>query len=246
MAKDGLIPFCNIYSSFMQRAYDNIIHDVAIHKQHVVFCLDRAGLVGEDGPTHHGAFDLAYLRSIPNLTIASPMNEHELRKLMYTAQLPDQGPFAIRYPRGRGVLVDWECPLEEVQVGKGRKLKEGKDIAVLTLGPIGNEAIKAIASAETKSGKTIAHYDLRFLKPLDEEMLDEIGQNYPFIVTIEDGVLKGGMGSAILEYMADHGYTPVVRRIGIPDTFVQHGTPQELYHICGMDATSIENVLLSF
>ena len=246
MAKDGLIPFCNIYSSFMQRAYDNVIHDVAIHKQHVVLCLDRAGLVGEDGPTHHGAFDLAYLRSIPNLTIASPMNEHELRKLMYTAQLPDNGPFAIRYPRGRGVLVDWECPLEEVQVGKGRKLKEGKDIAVLTLGPIGNEAIKAIASAEAKSAKTIAHYDLRFLKPLDEEMLDEIGKNYKFIVTVEDGVLKGGMGSAILEYMADHGYTPSVRRMGIPDCFVQHGTPKELYQICGMDATSIENVLLSF
>ena len=246
MAKDGLIPFCNIYSSFMQRAYDNIIHDVAIHKQHVVFCLDRAGLVGEDGPTHHGAFDLAYLRSIPNLTIASPMNEHELRKLMYTAQLPEQGPFAIRYPRGRGVLVDWQCPLEEIQVGKGRKLKEGKDIAVLTLGPIGNEAAKAIASAEAKSGKSIAHYDLRFLKPLDEEILDEIGQNYQFIVTVEDGVLKGGMGSAILEYMADHGYTPSVRRIGIPDNFVQHGTPQELYRICGMDATSIENTLLSF
>ena len=246
MAKDGLIPFCNIYSSFMQRAYDNIIHDVAIHKQHVVFCLDRAGLVGEDGPTHHGAFDLAYLRSIPNLTIASPMNEHELRKLMFTAQLPEQGPFAIRYPRGRGVLVDWQCPLEEIQVGKGRKLKEGKDIAVLTLGPIGNEAAKAIASAEAKSGKSIAHYDLRFLKPLDEEILDEIGQNYQFIVTVEDGVLKGGMGSAILEYMADHGYTPSVRRIGIPDNFVQHGTPQELYRICGMDATSIENTLLSF
>ena len=246
MAKDGLIPFCNIYSSFMQRAYDNIIHDVAIHKQHVIFCLDRAGLVGEDGPTHHGAFDLAYLRSIPNLTIASPMNEHELRKLMFTAQLPEQGPFAIRYPRGRGVLVDWQCPLEEIQVGKGRKLKEGKDIAVLTLGPIGNEAAKAIASAEAKSGKTIAHYDLRFLKPLDEEILDEIGQNYQFIVTVEDGVLKGGMGSAILEYMADHGYTPSVRRIGIPDNFVQHGTPQELYRICGMDATSIENTLLSF
>ena len=246
MAKDGLIPFCNIYSSFMQRAYDNIIHDVAIHKQHVVFCLDRAGLVGEDGPTHHGAFDLAYLRSIPNLTIASPMNEHELRKLMFTAQLPEQGPFAIRYPRGRGVLVDWQCPLEEIQVGKGRKLKEGKDIAVLTLGPIGNEAAKAIASAEAKSGKTIAHYDLRFLKPLDEEILDEIGQNYQFIVTVEDGVLKGGMGSAILEYMADHGYTPSVRRIGIPENFVQHGTPQELYRICGMDATSIENTLLSF
>ena len=246
MAKDGLIPFCNIYSSFMQRAYDNIIHDVALHKQHVVFCLDRAGLVGEDGPTHHGAFDLAYLHSIPNLTIASPMNEHELRKLMYTAQLPDQGPFAIRYPRGRGVLVDWECPFEEIQIGKGRKLKDGKDIAVLTIGPIGNEAIEAIASAETKSGKSIAHYDLRFLKPLDEEILDEIGQNFKSIVTIEDGVLKGGMGSAVLEYMADHGYTPSVKRIGIPDRFVQHGTPAELYQICGMDATSIENVLLSF
>jgi 1-deoxy-D-xylulose-5-phosphate synthase len=245
MAKDGLIPFCNIYSSFMQRAYDNIIHDVALHKQHVVFCLDRAGLVGEDGPTHHGVFDLAYLRSIPNLTIASPMNEHELRKLMYTAQLPNKGPFAIRYPRGRGVLVDWECPLEEIEVGKGRKLKEGKDIAVLSLGPIGNEAMNAIASAEAKSGKSIAHYDLRFLKPLDEEMLDEIGKNYTSIVTIEDGVLKGGMGSAILEYMADHGYTPKIRRIGIPDCFVQHGTPNELYKICGMDATSIENVLLS-
>ena len=246
MAKDGLIPFCNIYSSFMQRAYDNIIHDVALHKQPVVFCLDRAGLVGEDGPTHHGAFDLAYLRSIPNLTIASPMNEHELRKLMYTAQLPDKGPFAIRYPRGRGVLVDWQCPLEEVQVGKGRKLKGGKDIAVITLGPIGNEATKAIASAETKSGKSIAHYDLRFLKPLDEEMLDEIGQNFKFVVTIEDGVLKGGMGSAILEYMSDHGYTPTVRRIGLPDSFVQHGTPKELYQICRMDAESIQRILLSF
>ena len=246
MAKDGLIPFCNIYSSFMQRAYDNIIHDVAIHKQHVVFCLDRAGLVGEDGPTHHGVFDLAYLRSIPNLTIASPMDEHELRKLMYTAQLAGMGPFAIRYPRGRGVLIDWQCPLEEVQVGKGRKLKDGKDIAVLTLGPIGNEAMKAIASAEKESTKTIAHYDLRFLKPLDEEILDEIGKNFQYIVTIEDGVLKGGMGSAILEFMADHGYTPNVRRIGIPDRFVQHGTPKELYQICGMDAESIKNVLLSF
>ena len=246
MAKDGLIPFCNIYSSFMQRAYDNIIHDVAIHKQHVVFCLDRAGLVGEDGPTHHGAFDLAYLRSIPNLTIASPMNEHELRKLMYTAQLPNQGPFAIRYPRGRGMLVDWQCPFEKIQIGKGRKLKDGKDIAILTIGPIGYEAIKAIASVEAKVDKSIAHYDLRFLKPLDEEILDEIGQNFKHIVTIEDGVLKGGMGSAVLEYMADHGYTPSVRRIGIPDRFVQHGTPAELYQICGMDATSIENVLLSF
>ena len=246
MAKDGLIPFCNIYSSFMQRAYDNIIHDVAIHKQHVVFCLDRAGLVGEDGPTHHGAFDLAYLRSIPNMIVSSPLNEHELRKLMYTAQLPDMGPFAIRYPRGRGVMVDWECPLERLEVGKGQCLKEGKDIAVLTLGPIGNIATQAIASAEVKSGKSIAHYDLRFLKPLDEEMLDEIGQKFKYIVTIEDGVLKGGMGSAILEFMSDHGYTPSIRRHGLPDQFVQHGTPQELYKICGMDAESIEKTLLSF
>ena len=174
------------------------------------------------------------------------MDEHELRKLMYTAQLAGMGPFAIRYPRGRGVLVDWQCPLEEVQVGKGRKLKDGKDIAVLTLGPIGNEAMKAIASAEKESAKTIAHYDLRFLKPLDEEILDEIGKNFQYIVTIEDGVLKGGMGSAILEFMADHGYTPNVRRIGIPDRFVQHGTPKELYQICGMDAESIKNALLSF
>lgn len=246
MAKDGLIPFCNIYSSFMQRAYDNIIHDVAIHKQHVVFCLDRAGLVGEDGPTHHGAFDLAFLRSIPNMVISSPLNEHELRNLMYTAQLPDMGPFAIRYPRGRGVMVDWECPLEKLEVGKGQCLKDGKDIAVLTLGPIGNTAAQAIASAEAKSGKSIAHYDLRFLKPLDEKMLDEIGQKFKYIVTIEDGVLKGGMGSAILEFMSDHGYTPSVRRIGLPDQFVQHGAPHELYGICGMDAESIEKTILSF
>ncbi len=246
MAKDGLIPFCNIYSSFMQRAYDNIIHDVAIHKQHVVFCLDRAGIVGEDGPTHHGAFDLAYLRSIPNLVIASPLNEHELRKLMYTAQLPNMGPFAIRYPRGRGVLVDWRCPLEKIEIGKGQQLKSGKDIAVLTLGPIGNVAMQAIAEAEAESGKSIAHYDLRFLKPLDEKILDEIGQNFKSIVTIEDGVLKGGMGSAVLEFMADQGYSPSVRRIGLPDSFVQHGTPQELYRICGMDVESIKNVLLSF
>ena len=246
MAKDGLIPFCNIYSSFMQRAYDNIIHDVAIHKQHVVFCLDRAGIVGEDGPTHHGAFDLAYLRSIPNLVIASPLNEHELRKLMYTAQLPNMGPFAIRYPRGRGVLVDWRCPLEKIEIGKGQQLKSGKDIAVLTLGPIGNVAMQAIAEAEAESGKSIAHYDLRFLKPLDEKILDEIGQNFKSIVTIEDGVLKGGIGSAVLEFMADQGYSPSVRRIGLPDSFVQHGTPQELYRICGMDVESIKNVLLSF
>ena len=245
MAKDGLLPFCNIYSSFMQRAYDNVIHDVAIQKLNVVFCLDRAGLVGQDGPTHHGAFDLAYMRPIPNLTVASPLNEHELRKMMYTAQLPNQGPFVIRYPRGRGVLPEWRCPLEAIEIGKGRLLKEGNDIAVLTLGPIGNTAQQAIAKAEKQSGKSIAHYDLRFLKPLDEELLHEVGKKFKKIVTLEDGVLKGGMGSAILEFMADHGYTPTVKRIGIPDKFVQHGKPEELYQICGMDSQSIENVLLS-
>ena len=245
MAKDGLIPFCNIYSSFMQRAYDNVIHDVAIQKLNVVMCLDRAGLVGEDGPTHHGAFDLAFMRTIPNLTIASPYDEHELRRMMYTAQLPDKGPFVIRYPRGRGVLVDWRCPLEEIPIGKGRKLKEGNDIAVVTIGPIGNMAREAIESAEKKTGCTIAHYDLRYLKPLDEEMLHEIGQNFTKIVTIEDGALKGGMGSAILEFMGDNQYTPVIKRIGLPDKFVQHGSPKELYKICGMDSENIANVLLS-
>lgn len=239
MAKEGLQPFCNIYSSFMQRAYDNVIHDIALLRLPVVLCLDRAGLVGEDGPTHHGVFDLAYFRPIPNLTIASPMNEHELRRLMYTAQLPDKGPFVIRYPRGRGVLPQWRCPLEEIPVGKGRKLKEGKDIAVITLGPIGNIAARAIRRAEKEKGISIAHYDLRFLKPLDEEMLHEIGRHFRRIVTVEDGVRKGGMGSAILEFMADNGYTPQVTRIGVPDTFVEHGTVQELYHICHMSEDDI-------
>ena len=244
MAKDGLLPFCNIYSSFMQRAYDNIIHDVAIQNLPVVLCLDRAGLVGEDGPTHHGVFDMAYLRPIPNLTIASPMDEHELRRLMYTAQLPDKGTFAIRYPRGHGVLVDWKCPLEEVPVGKGRKLKDGKDLAVISIGPIGNKAAAAIARAEAESDRSIAHYDLRFLKPLDEELLHEIGRKFHRIVTIEDGVIQGGMGSAILEFMSDHGYTPTVKRIGIPDKFIQHGTAAQLYQLCGMDEDSLTEELL--
>ena len=243
LAKEGLQPFCNIYSSFMQRAYDNIIHDVAILKLPVVLCLDRAGLVGEDGPTHHGAFDLAYLRPIPNLTIASPMDEHELRRLMYTAQLPDKGPFAIRYPRGRGVKVDWQCPLEEVPVGKGRRLKEGKDVAVLTIGPIGNVAAKAIARFEQETGQSVAHYDMRFLKPLDEEILQEVGQRFTRIVTAEDGVLKGGMGAAVLEYMADHGFTPRVARVGIPDNFVEHGAVKVLHRICGMDEEGIIKAL---
>ena len=239
MAKDGLLPFCNVYSSFMQRAYDNIIHDVAIQKLNVVLCLDRAGLVGEDGPTHHGAFGMAYLRPIPNLTIASPYDEHELRKLMYTAQLPDKGPFAIRYPRGRGVLTDWECPLEAVEVGKGRKLKDGNDLAVITIGPIGNKAAAAIASAEKKLGCSIAHYDLRFLKPLDEDLLHEVGQKFTRVLTIEDGVRNGGMGSAVLEFLCDHGYKPCVTRLGLPDAFVQHGSVNDLYAICGLDEKGI-------
>lgn len=239
MAKDGLQPFCNIYSSFMQRAHDNVIHDIAIQKLPVVLCLDRAGLVGEDGPTHHGAFDMACLRPIPNLTISSPMNEQELRRLMYTAQLPDKGPFVIRYPRGRGVLVDWKCPLEEVPVGKGRKLKDGDDLAVISIGPIGNTAARAIAQAEKELSVSIAHYDLRFLKPLDEAMLHEIGRKFSRILTVEDGIIEGGMGSAVLEFMADHSYKPTVKRIGIPNIFVEHGTVKELYRVCGMDEESM-------
>lgn len=243
MAKEGLLPFCNVYSSFMQRAYDNIIHDVAIQKLNVVLCLDRAGLVGEDGPTHHGAFDMAYLRPIPNLIIASPYNEHELRRLMYTAQLPDKGPFVIRYPRGRGVLTDWECPLEAIEIGTGRKLKEGTDLAVITIGPIGNKAAAAIARAEKELGCSVAHYDLRFLKPLDEELLQEVGKKFTRILTVEDGVLNGGMGSAILEFMSDHGYHPLVKRLGLPDCFVQHGPVNDLYAICGIDEESILNTI---
>lgn len=243
MAKEGLLPFCNVYSSFMQRAYDNIIHDVAIQKLNVVLCLDRAGLVGEDGPTHHGAFDMAYLRPIPNLVIASPYNEHELRRLMYTAQLPDKGPFVIRYPRGRGVLSDWECPLEAIEIGTGRKLKEGADLAVITIGPIGNKAAAAIVRAEKELGCSIAHYDLRFLKPLDETLLHEVGQKFTRILTVEDGVRNGGMGSAILEFMSDHGYSPRVTRLGLPDRFVQHGPVNDLYAICGIDEESILNTI---
>lgn len=239
MAKDGLLPFCNIYSTFMQRAYDNVIHDVAIQNLNVVLCLDRAGLVGEDGATHHGMFDMAYLRPIPNLTIAAPYDEHELRRLMFTAQLPDKGPFAIRYPRGRGYLTDWCCPLEEVEVGKGRKLKDGTDLAVITIGTIGHEAAAAIARAEAEKGCSLAHYDLRFLKPLDEAMLHEVGAHFQHVLTIEDGVLMGGMGSAVLEFMADKGYKPNVKRLGIADAFVQHGSVKELRALCGIDENAI-------
>ncbi len=239
LAKEGLLPFCNIYSAFMQRAYDNIIHDVAMQQLNVVFCLDRAGLVGEDGATHHGAFDLAYLRTIPHMTISSPYDEQELRRLMYTAQLPNQGPFAIRYPRGRGENTDWKCPLTAVEVGTSRWLKEGKDLAVISLGPIGKAAHRAIERAEKELGKEIAHIDLRFLKPLDAETLHRIGQQYKHVITVEDGALMGGMGTAVLEFMMDHGYQPQVTRIGIPDKFIQHGTIPELHAICEMDENAI-------
>ena len=235
MAKDGLLPFCNIYSAFSQRAYDNIIHDLALLNLNVVLCLDRAGLVGEDGPTHHGAFDMAALRPIPNLTIAAPMDEHELRRLMYMAQQPDRGTFVIRYPRGRGVRKDWKCPLEAVEVGTGRKLRDGKQTAVISIGPIGNDVELAI----TQSGEEVAHYDLRFLKPLDENLLHEVGKRFKHIITIEDGTRNGGMGSAVLEWLSDHGYTPTVKRMGMPDEFVEHGTVAELKRICNMDIDSI-------
>lgn len=238
MAKDGLVPFCNIYSSFLQRAYDNIIHDVAISRLNVVLCIDRGGLVGEDGPTHHGAFDLAFLRPIPNLTIAAPYDEHELRKLMYTAQLPDMGPFAIRYPRGRGKLVDWHCPFEEVPIGKGRKLRDGNDLAILSIGSIGNLAAEAVERVAAK-GISVAHYDMRFLKPIDEDILHEVGRKYKHVITLENGVIKGGLGSAVLEFMADNGYNPDVRRLGIPDQFIEHGSVPELCRLCNIDVESI-------
>ena len=239
MAKDGLQPFCNIYSAFAQRAYDNIIHDLAILNLPVVLCLDRAGIVGPDGPTHHGVFDMAAMRPIPNLTIASPMDEHELRRLMFTAQLPNKGTFVIRYPRGQGQLVDWKCPLEEVEVGTGRRMREGKSVAVLSIGPIGTSVEQAI----DESNLDIAHYDMRFLKPLDNKLLQEVGEQFKTIITVEDGSRDGGMGSAVLEWMADHGYTPRVIRLGIADNFVEHGTVEQLYEACGISKEAIKKVI---
>ena len=237
MAKDGLMPFCNIYSSFSQRAYDNIIHDAALLNLPVVLCLDRAGLVGEDGPTHHGVFDIAALRAVPNLTIASPMDEHELRNLMYTAQLPNKGTFVIRYPRGNGVCPDWRSPFEEITVGTGRCLRAGTDVAVITLGPIGNDVAKLLD--EMQGTKQVAHYDLRFVKPLDENLLQDIGRKFNKIITIEDGVRNGGMGSAVMEWMSDHGFRPQIVRMGLPDAFVEHGSVAELRQLVGLDADSI-------
>lgn len=244
MAKEGLLPFCNIYSAFAQRAYDNVIHDVAILKLPVVLCLDRAGIVGQDGPTHHGAFDIASLRPVPNLTIASPMNEHELRRLMYTAQLPGKGPFVIRYPRGCGVLADWHCPLEEIAVGTGRRLKDGNNVAVMSLGPIGNNVAEAISETEQEyPGFTAAHYDMRFVKPLDNNLLDEAARKFSTIIVVEDGVRNGGFGSAILEWTADHNYSTHIVRMGLPDSFIEHGTVEELWKIAGIDKESIKTEL---
>ena len=244
MAKDGLIPFCNIYSSFAQRAYDNIIHDLAILNLPVVMCLDRGGLVGEDGPTHHGAFDMAALRPIPNLTIASPMDERELRRLMYTSQLPGMGTVVLRYPRGRSEHRDWRCVLEPVTVGTGRKIHEGHDVAVLTIGPTGNEAERAISEVEAETALTVAHYDMRFLKPLDENILHEVADRFDRVITVEDGVRCGGLGSAVIEWMADHGYSPRVTRLGLPDRFVEHGSVAELRHIAGIDKDTIKEHII--
>lgn len=244
MAKDGLQPFCNIYSAFAQRAYDNIIHDVAILNLPVVICLDRAGLVGEDGATHHGAFDMAALRPVPNITLASPMNEHELRRLMYTAQLPGKGTFVIRYPRGRGVLADWHCPLEEVKVGTGRKLRDGDDIAVLSVGPVGNNVVKAVEMIENDGdGISVAHYDMRFVKPLDENLLKEVAAKFKHVITVEDGVREGGFGSAVIEWMEDNGQHLDIVRLGLPDHFVEHGTVAQLQSIVGIDAEGIRRTI---
>lgn len=244
MAKDGLMPFCNIYSAFAQRAYDNIIHDAALQRLPVVLCLDRAGLVGEDGATHHGAFDIAALRTVPNLTLASPMDECELRRLMYTAQLPGKGTFVIRYPRGKGVRTDWKCPLEEVEVGTGRTLRKGSDVAVLSYGPLGNDVQRAIDELQQEGCRlSVAHYDLRFAKPLDDVLLTTVAQRFSRIVTIEDGARAGGIGSAVLEWMSDHHFTPELTRLGLPDNFVEHGTVAQLREIVGLDIESIKKAI---
>lgn len=236
LATQGMVPFCNIYSSFMQRAYDQVVHDVAIQNLNVVFCLDRGGLVGADGPTHHGVYDMAYFRCIPNMVVSAPMNEQELRNLMYTAQLSNKGPFSIRYPRGKGVMVDWQTPFEEIPLGKGRKVSDGNEIALVTIGHVGNFAQVAISELETYS---VAHYDMRFVKPLDEALLHEVFKKHDKVITVEDGCIQGGFGSAIIEFMADHNYKAQVRRLGIPDKYVEHGTQPELWRECEYDKQAI-------
>lgn len=239
LATQGMKVFCNIYSSFMQRAYDMVIHDVAIQKLPVIFCLDRGGLVGDDGPTHHGAYDLAFMRCVPYLVVSAPMNEQELRNLMYTAQLDEtKVPFSIRYPRGQGVMPEWKTPFEKIEIGKGRKMNDGEGVAILSIGHPGNfvqDAIRMLA----EDGIKPAHYDLRFVKPIDEELLHEVAQRYDKIITVEDGTIVGGMGSAVLEFMAAHNYHPEVKMLGIPDRIVEHGKPEELHHECGFDAVGI-------
>jgi len=244
LATAGMLPFCNIYSSFMQRAYDQVVHDVALQNLKVIFCLDRGGLAGADGPTHHGAFDLAYFRCIPNMIVSAPMNEQELRNLMFTATTDNvTGPFSIRYPRGNGVLSDWQTPFEAIEIGKGRRLRSGEKVAVLSIGHIGNYVAKALDQLEA-SGNYIGHYDLRFVKPLDQALLHEVFTSYEAILTVEDGCLQGGMGSAVLEFMADHGYSIPVKRLGIPDAFIEHGTQDELYTECGFDVNGIIEAVL--
>ncbi|MDR1887060.1 MAG: 1-deoxy-D-xylulose-5-phosphate synthase [Prevotellaceae bacterium] len=243
LAAAGYMPFCNIYSSFMQRAFDSVIHDVALQNLNVVFCLDRGGIVGEDGPTHHGVFDLAYFRLIPNMTVSAPMNETELRNMMYTAQLPAAGPFSIRYPRGNGVVPNWKIPFEKIPVGKGRILKEGNDIAVLSIGHPGNFAAEAVERAE-KDGISVMHCDMRFVKPIDEEILHFVGKTFKHAVTVEDGVITGGMGSAAADFFARHGYDCRVEMLGVPDRFIQQGTIRELQAKCGFDAEGIYNAVL--
>ena len=238
LATQGLIPFCNIYSSFMQRAYDQVLHDVALQNLNVVFCLDRGGLVGADGATHHGAYDLAYMRCIPNMVVSAPMNEEELRNLMFTAQLENKGPFSIRYPRGNGVMTDWKTPFKEIKVGTGRKVCSGEDIAILSIGHPGNFAQEAIALMK-ESGISIAHYDLRFVKPLDAVLLHEVFTKFKKVITVEDGCLMGGFGSAIIEFMVDQKYNSEIVRLGIPDEYVHHGTQEELWEDCGFDAKAI-------
>jgi 1-deoxy-D-xylulose-5-phosphate synthase len=238
LATQGLVPFCNIYSSFMQRAFDQVLHDVALQNLNVVFCLDRGGLVGADGATHHGAYDLAYMRCIPNMVVSAPMNEEELRNLMFTAQLKDQGPFSIRYPRGNGVMTEWKTPMKEIKIGEGRKVTNGEDVAILTIGHPGNFAQEAIHEL-TGNGISVAHYDMRFVKPIDEVMLHEVFTKFNKVITIEDGCLMGGFGSAVIEFMVDQKYQAEVVRLGIPDEYVHHGTQEELWADCGFDTAAI-------
>ncbi len=244
LATQGMVPYCNVYSTFMQRAYDQIIHDVCIQNLHVVFCLDRAGLVGADGPTHHGAYDISYLRCIPNIVVAAPMNEAELRHMMYTAQLPREGAFAIRYPRGQGVMPEWKVPMQEIEVGKGRLVREGQEVAILSIGHIGNVVTNSLAQLESEGIKP-AHYDMRFVKPIDEELLHEVFTKYDKVITVEDGAIPGGFGSAVVEFMADNGYSAKVKRLGIPDQIIEHGTQMELYKECGYDDSAITNAVLA-